>query len=904
MSLDFQEFHINNQRFVAVPYENGSARSGMPLGGLGTGYIEIMSDGSFGKSTLENNFLTPSPVSPSSYLFLEIDGRRMSLNRENIRRITFLGHFPIADILYEDEKLPFSLSLRAFSPFIKNDELTSSIPCALFRFSLTSPHKSTRLKIGISWAVEENQKTGNLAGTLGWQKDALEPGEEWKTICAIYLGENESPTLLPPSFKFKGDKKGERISDGRTSLKVNDWGAFNWEEGLEFTFPYEDKGHLAAIFYSLRWEEGSCGTYYLPGGIGKENLVPLREVEVAENGRAARSTLKTEDGRLEVTIISMLQDGVLWRETSIKNISPHPVKDLLFSFFANLDVGGIEEAERNIGYGGDDALKIGRADGKLWGIVKGFDNSHYFLGSWMECHQRMREGRLLPLGGEEWRIIPFPQGILFSSSRGEYALAFPPGYKIGRDIKDKEASMWVEAQLERGKAEETWMALSWFFPHYVDRTGNRLGHYYARRFKGAREIAEYALDKRFVLLQRIVEWQDEIYSSPLLPNWLKDALINGLYPIVKNSLWIEDGRFSLSESFTGCPINETLVCRFNGSFPLLLFFPKLEKEVMREFARLQKEDGEIPFCFGMQDTFSAPVFHLQHPIVSTEFVLMAWRDYLYTKDLTFLKEVYPSAKKAMLFARTLDKNGDFLIEEDPQPGGLANQYYDAWEWHGVSAYVNTILLSALKAMERMADLMGDEEMREYAKRWFEGARAEFRRKLWNGRWFNLYSNEKTSETCLANQLVGQWYAYLCDLGEILPREEILSAVRWICALNCQASSYGVVNGVLPNGKPDETGRYHHSDGISPGEGFAYVSTAIMAGERDKGLLAGEKTYRNIALNRKSPWDIYFNYLSSTGEECWGSDYYSNMSIWTIYLALLLDAQNYPFRNSFRKENPE
>lgn len=865
-------------------YKNGEARSGMPLGGLGTGYIELLSSGAFGNSTVQNNFLHPTPLPQECYLFIEIDGKHIPLRSDSLKNIKFFGHFPIAELSYKDPQIPFPLQLKAFSPFIKGDSFNSSLPSAFFKFLIGKSSKHHKLKAGISWAMG-GKLIGNLAGAFAWKKDFLQPGEELNALCAIWVGEKHPSTLKPPTFNVPCDSERKTLKDEITSIKVNDWGAFNWEEEKEFTLPVGGQGHLSAIFFSLHWKENSAGVFYSPSGLNVENLQILEGLKTSRDGRCARRKLLTEDGKLELTITDLLVEGVLWKKITLKNVSDNAIENVSFSIFVNLDVGGIGEAENNIGTVEEEGnlLCISDKERKFTGYIKGFDASHYFLGPWQETHNRMRGGKLKKIETSQWEVKPVEDGGLLRQEEGEYAICFPKGkHKIGYRIDEEKVQVFAECDTKENR--EILLVLSWFFPNYISTGGQKLGHFYANSFKSASEVAEYSLTKADEFLRKIEEWQSEIYSSEI-PLWLKDALINGLYPIVKNSLFTQDGRFSLSESFTGCPINETLVCRFNGSFPLLLFFPELEMKVMKEFAKLQKDDGEIPFCFGPEDNFSSPTYHLQHPIVSSEFIIMVWRDYVFLKDMDFLKEMYPIVKKALYFVKNLDRNGDYLVEEDPQPGGLANQYYDVWEWKGVSSYVNSILLSALKAISMMAGIMNDEETKRFADELFERAQEQFQEKLWNGRWFNLYSDDVTSETCLANQLVGQWYAYVCGLGEILPREKVVSAIKWIGEFNCKVSPYGVVNGVTPEGKPDETGRNHQSDGISPGEGFAFAVTAIYAGESKLGLWAGEKIYRNIAILRKSPWNIFFNYLSSTGEECWGSDYYSNMSVWTFWFAM-------------------
>ena len=94
-----------------------------------------------------------------------------------------------------------------------------------------------------------------------------------------------------------------------------------------------------------------------------------------------------------------------------------------------------------------------------------------------------------------------------------------------------------------------------------------------------------------------------------LPNWLRDALVQGLYSLSKNTVWIaktradewwdDTGWFTHNESHTGCPITETMVCRMHGHMPALFFYPELERTALEAFRHFQILDGEIPFSYGM-----------------------------------------------------------------------------------------------------------------------------------------------------------------------------------------------------------------------------------------------------------------------------------------------------------------
>ena len=236
-----------------------------------------------------------------------------------------------------------------------------------------------------------------------------------------------------------------------------------------------------------------------------------------------------------------------------------------------------------------------------------------------------------------------------------------------------------------------------------------------------------------------------------------------------------------------CPIIETIVCRFYGSIPISMIFPDIEFNVTYQFAKHQRADGAIPFAFGTPEFFDRPFYEIQKSIDSSEFVLMACRDYLWTGEKEFLDKIYPHVKKvvACMFAKTLDTDNDSVVNE------VSMQYYDGWIFYGTSAYVGTIWLACLKAAEKLAKIKGDKAFAADCEKWFNAGLKSFEKKLWNGEYYNLYNEPETgkaSDTCLGNQLVGQWYAYLIGLGEFLPKEHILSVIKAVKRLNVAVTS--------------------------------------------------------------------------------------------------------------------
>ncbi len=66
---------------------------------------------------------------------------------------TFTGEFPIAQIEFEDRRLPVSVILKAFSPFIPLDAEESGLPIAILRYRVHNPGKS-HARVSIAWSIE------------------------------------------------------------------------------------------------------------------------------------------------------------------------------------------------------------------------------------------------------------------------------------------------------------------------------------------------------------------------------------------------------------------------------------------------------------------------------------------------------------------------------------------------------------------------------------------------------------------------------------------------------------------------------------------------------------------------------------------------------------------------------
>ncbi len=456
---------------------------------------------------------------------------------------------------------------------------------------------------------------------------------------------------------------------------------------------------------------------------------------------------------------------------------------------------------------------------------------------------------------------------------------------------------------------------AWHSPHWRDSGRETHVHQYGRRYENAAAVAEDAQGRFDDLLVSVLAWQKAIYKTDL-PAWLRDALVQGLYSLSKNTVWIaktrmdewwdDIGWFTHNESHTGCPITETMVCRMHGHMPALFFFPELERTTLEAFRHFQISDGEIPFSYGMDTSMRDPRYHCQHPLNSGQYAQMIYRLYLRSGDQDLLARFYDSAKRAIRYQYSLDDDGDGLVNDQAHvsPGELwpANQFYDIWPWWGTSAYVAGTWLATLSCGKAMATVMNDAEFAAECADRLERGKAAYQSQLWNGEYYRLWRDPANisgegpdCDVSLGNQLMAQWCVKIAGLSDILPAGQVQSALGAVKRLNMGATKHGLVNGVNPDGTryvskpdperfPDILPNNDHSTQIFFGENMCGAMNFIYHGQAETGLEIARRIYEAVALTSRSPWKQHCLIDADSGLPVWGQDYYSNMVIWALPMA--------------------
>jgi uncharacterized protein (DUF608 family) len=433
----------------------------------------------------------------------------------------------------------------------------------------------------------------------------------------------------------------------------------------------------------------------------------------------------------------------------------------------------------------------------------------------------------------------------------------------------------VKFTLEAGEEKDVTFIYSWSFPRH------RIGHRYSRWFSDSLEVSAYMFKHERELRAGTERWQSALASAGM-PDWFADALTNSLYPLSSSTWYGRDGRFITYEAPLSCPLMGTMDVRFYGSLPLGLFFPKLEKSVVEQFALAQRDDGYIPHDLGRMriDLPSDGTTCYKWKDLAPKFALICYRDYLNTGDKSFLRKVYPSVKRAMEWEFRQDKNGDSLPDNEGQ-----DQTFDVWPFYGANTYTSGIYLAALLACSKMARACGKGHSERVYKERFRKGRESFEKILWNGMYFSNYVSEEKGrdDSCTAAQLNGQWYAHLLGLGYIADKLKVRKAVSSILRLNTGVSKYGLAGSVLPDGRLNHANR--HAANIFPGMSYAFAALCIYEGFVKEGMDIAKNVWDNLAYNIKTPWNQPDLVDIKSGEPLFGEYYMRNMAVWAVFLAL-------------------
>jgi non-lysosomal glucosylceramidase len=443
------------------------------------------------------------------------------------------------------------------------------------------------------------------------------------------------------------------------------------------------------------------------------------------------------------------------------------------------------------------------------------------------------------------------------------------------------------------------MSLSWDLPVVQFGGGRKWIRHYTEFFDAsgtnAWKIARTSLENDQRWSDQIDAWQKPYVEDGSEPAWYRGELFNELYIVADGgTLWAHEqsgpanplhssAKDADSFAYLECfdyPYYGTSDVRFYGSFPLIRFWPEIEKQEMRQYTDTipesipqrylwswklghdhkyetiqRKVAGSAPHDLGSptEDPF-VNVNQYNYQDVSnwrdlnSKYVLMIWRDYAWSggHDDAFLHYTWKAVQQAMEHLGQYDSDGDGLIEN----GGFPDQTYDNWVARGESAYSGGLYLAALRATAEIARKLGDSSSAATYDARFKKAQAAYIKNLWNGTYFNYDQGSTYHTDIMAEQLAGQWYANLTGLGDLVPAQMRKSALQRVYDFNVmkfQNGEMGAINGMSADGQA-----LHENEQVEEvwtGTTFAIASYMLSEGMREQAFHTASGVYNVVWKDR-------------------------------------------------------
>jgi len=468
--------------------------------------------------------------------------------------------------------------------------------------------------------------------------------------------------------------------------------------------------------------------------------------------------------------------------------------------------------------------------------------------------------------------------------------------------KSDVSSLALRAMLQPGESVTLPFFLTWYFPNFTKHwqgAGQKCAceerpvwrNYYASQWRDALDVARYYAANEERLYRQTRDFHGTLFASTL-PPYVLDALSSQASILHSPTvLRLEDGTFY---GFEGCHA-ESGCCEgscthvWNYAQTAAFLFPSLERSLRTaDYTYNMREDGRM--CFRIQLPLGSPLWEF-HAAADGQLggVLKVYRDWLLSGDDEWLRGLWPKVKKALEYAwAQWDPDQDGVIE------GIQHNTYDI-EFQGPNTMIGSFYLGALRAAEEMAQYLGDSEAMVKYCRLYESGRARMERELFNGEYYIQKCDPAKApkyqygEGCLADQLIGQWFAHIVGLGYLFEPEHVRSALKAIFEHNWRSDFWEHGNPQRIYALNDEQGLllcswprggrpafpFPYSDEVWCGIEYQVASHLIYEGYVEEGLAIVKGLRARHDGQRRNPWNEF---------EC-GSHYARSLASWSILTAL-------------------
>jgi non-lysosomal glucosylceramidase len=386
----------------------------------------------------------------------------------------------------------------------------------------------------------------------------------------------------------------------------------------------------------------------------------------------------------------------------------------------------------------------------------------------------------------------------------------PPNETVATPMASLAATLDVPA----GESRDVTFLLAWHFPNRYSwqpasdppGEGDRIGNYYAERYKDAWDVLAREASRLDGLRERSARFV-RAFSGSDLPAEVKEAALFNLSTLRSQTCFrTADGRFF---GFEGS--NTQLGCCWGSCTHVWNY----EQATAFLFGELAWSMREVEFRHATDDA-GLMSFRVHLPLArAREFgkaaadgqmgcVMKAYRDWQLRGDDGALRELWPQVRKALEFCWIA---GGWDADRDGVMEGAQHNTMDV-EYYGPNPQMGLWYLGALRAAEEMARHLGDAAFATSCRDLFERGRRWLDAHLFNGEYYehqvrapksvadvapSLLVGMGASDVtrpdyqlgpgCLVDQLVGQYMAHVCGLGYLVEKDRVATTLRSIRKYN-------------------------------------------------------------------------------------------------------------------------
>lgn len=711
-------------------------KSGVPLGGIGVGKIELLTDGGFGNFTNQHNWDRPYGWAKGAFAAVRVQSgsdapvakllRRVGAEEyagiSNIAHTHFQGWFPRVEMVYDDSDLPIKVRLDAFSPLIPHDPKNSALPVACLAYTLTNPTKApVKASVLLAWP--------NLLGWGGRTNDGANL-RQWNDL----TGDNQTAASAGALRGLRygttqtytdqhQDVTGEYFVGVRRDRGVDVTECASWDASAPtpaFWAHFLQSGHLGVSNTTMPKNPAGAVSAEMTLAPGQSKTVRFTVAWAMPHHVTAR------DQSAVVPQAQAVPAAERW--TTSHTLSPGD--QLIVDLGRNVTPTRLTLDQT--GYPNDypRGLRVELSEDKQ---------------TWKPAAQVSADAVKAGLTNNEIAVplMPAPGRYLRLTNLGADTFYWWSIHALRLTVPGEAAPLIL-------------------LP-FNGRVQEDVGHYWQNWWHSAAEIAQYADKNNDNLLAETRAWQDPVRDATL-PFWLKLKLINCVFPLYSNTILTKDGRFVVQES----PVDMggatgTMDQRMAAHAFYTMFFPELDRAELEMYATCQQPDGRITHFDGnIHEVIGRPDVGYgitDWPDLSSAWVLQAAKLYRWTGDAGFLGRVQPHITKAMDWLEADGKDDDLI------PAGGSTYDYEQLP-RGAFIYSASCYLGALRAAAAVSD--ADGAARYNAQH--DLVQQAVMRDLWTGTFFRKWKQPVTGkavEDSFVANLAGDWLARLGGLPRTL-----------------------------------------------------------------------------------------------------------------------------------------